>query len=185
MIRAGERDEYTAVCNRCGTQTFFTTEGPCTNAFPARCRCCGQIDENKPYVKCGGTRKLIDRSGLAPQFHEFYRRGSGINAGRRIIVRMGYSTPPWSGRKSWDDDPIEVSGTVGRTGGWKPSYMLLRRSDSMGSSDLVGADDKIVAVQKLATDRNGETVLGKGYIPVAWDADGQPLWTGARKAVTA
>jgi len=41
----------------------------------------------------------------------------------------------------------EITGTVGVTGGWRPSFLLLRRSNAVGSSDLLGSGDEIIGVQ--------------------------------------
>jgi hypothetical protein len=66
------------------------------------------------------TESKLDRSDLATKFERFYK------SRQRIIVRN-----PWG----------EVQrGYVGRTSGWKPSYMLLARANSRGSSDLL--DDR-------------------------------------------
>jgi len=46
-------------------------------------------------------------------------------------------------------------GTVGMTTGWRPAFLLMHRSSDIGSSDLLGPDDHVVAVQ-----RNGR------YVPV-------------------
>jgi hypothetical protein len=40
------------------------------------------------------------------------------------------------------------TGLVGRTGGRLPCLMLLKRSNSTGSSDLLGPDDVLVAVKR-------------------------------------
>ena len=37
-----------------------------------------------------------------------------------------------------------LSGTVGATTGWRPSFMLMLRSNSLGSSWLLTSKDKIV-----------------------------------------
>lgn len=91
----------------------------------ARCECCGQATGQKP---CTGTLKLIDRSDLAPQFAGYYESGD------RIRVRFSYGE--------------ERTGTVGKTMGWRPAYLLMARSDSTGSSDVLGADDAVIAVKR-------------------------------------
>lgn len=40
-----------------------------------------------------------------------------------------------------------ITGTVGVTAGWKPVFLLIRRSNSFGSSDTLGPDDEIIGVQ--------------------------------------
>ncbi len=79
------------------------------------------------YGPCGGHLKTIDRSNLAPRFASYYE--SGV----RIRVRFSYGE--------------ERTGTVAKTTGWKPSYMLMARSNSWGSSDLLDSHDAITAVK--------------------------------------
>ena len=47
----------------------------------------------------------------------------------------------------------EITGTVDVTTGWKPAFLLMRRSSDMGSGILLGPKTKILAVQ-----RNGRYV---------------------------
>lgn len=42
---------------------------------------------------------------------------------------------------------MELTGTVGVTTGWKPSFILMRTSRSRGSPWLLGRGDKIIAVK--------------------------------------
>ena len=69
----------------------------------------------------------IDRSELAPQFASYYA------SGERIRVRFHYGE--------------ELTGTVGKTIGWRPVYMLMRTARSIGSSDLLRATDQVIAVK--------------------------------------
>lgn len=48
---------------------------------------------------------------------------------------------------------LELIGRVSVTTGWRPSFMLMRTSRSLGSSWLLGPKDKIIAVQKGRTYR--------------------------------
>lgn len=127
--RAGDlrpRDpEYKAVCDRCGRQTWYETEQPCHMSRPTYCPCCQQQTGEGP---CGGTLRVIDRSQLAPAFAGYHRTG------QRIRVRF--------------DNGEEKTGTVGKTTGWRPVYLLMARSDSIGSSDLLSAKDTVVAVKR-------------------------------------
>lgn len=67
---------------------------------------------------------LIDYSNIAPQFIPFYENGE------RVKVRF--------------PDGMVKSGTVTMTTGWKPSFMLMLRSDSTGSSYLLTNEDEII-----------------------------------------
>jgi Fe-S cluster assembly ATPase SufC len=66
----------------------------------------------------------FDGSSLAPQFAEHF--------GRRVEVEYSYGEK----KRGW------ITGTTG----WRPSLMILLRSDSMGSSWLVGEKDKVARV---------------------------------------
>lgn len=79
----------------------------------------------------------FDARSLAPQFIPFY------GTGRRVKVRFSYGE--------------EVTGTIGATTGWRPSFLLVRRSSDRGSSWTLGPDDQIIAVQRR---HGGE------YIPI-------------------
>lgn len=63
-----------------------------------------------------------------------------FNSGVRIRVDFG--------------DGLVQQGTVGVTGGWRPVFLLMLRSDSIGSTWTLGKNDTIVGVQK-----------GKRYYP--------------------
>lgn len=69
----------------------------------------------------------FDDSSLAPQFKRFLRTG------QRIKVRTRYGETKF--------------GTVGVTTGWKPSFLLMHNSRSIGSSTLLHADDEILGVK--------------------------------------
>lgn len=74
----------------------------------------------------------FDPSSLAPQFIPY------LNSGQRIKVRSTYG----------GDEVYERTGTVGVTGGWRPAFLLMHRSSDIGSSDVLGRKDEIVAVQR-------------------------------------
>ena len=66
-----------------------------------------------------------DPSDLAPQFTEYLHNGT------RLIVRnrtTGYTR----------------RGTVGKTTGWKPAYILMHRRTDTGSWDVLSTEDEIV-----------------------------------------
>lgn len=75
---------------------------------------------------------LMDYSSLdaAGQFKPYFR-------GPRIKVTTTYP----------DGETFTRFGTVGVTTGWRPVFLLMKRSDSVGSSDVLGPDDKVVAVK--------------------------------------
>lgn len=84
----------------------------------------------------------FDSSELFVQFRHFY------NTGDRIKIRV-----------QWVNDgktyAYEKFGTIGVTTGWKPCFMLMHNTRSMGSSDLLNRDVQIVAVKS-----------GSRYVPI-------------------
>lgn len=71
----------------------------------------------------------FDSSDLAPQFVSAYETG------RKIAVKDQYAR----GGRAW--------GTVGVTTGWRPVFLLMRRSNAIGSSYLLNDKHEIVAVR--------------------------------------
>lgn len=70
----------------------------------------------------------FSRAGLDKRFIPFF------NSGERIRVEFKHG---------------EVqTGTIGVTTGWKPCFLLMLKSNSVGSVYTLGKDDTIVAVQK-------------------------------------
>ena len=70
----------------------------------------------------------FDASDLAPQFAPYYH--SRYN---RVKVQFSYGEI----RTGW----------IGATTGWKPAFLLMAQSRSIGSSDLLGQNDRIIAVK--------------------------------------
>jgi hypothetical protein len=78
---------------------------------------------------------VIDRSNLAPQFAGYYQSGD------RIKVRTTYPSG-----ETW-----ERTGTVGKTTGWRPAYLLMPRITSTASGDVLDANDVVIAVKRGST----------------------------------
>jgi hypothetical protein len=62
---------------------------------------------------------------------------NAYTSGDRVRVRFGTG-----------EDAEELTGTIGRTTGWRPCYLLMRRSSDTGSVYTIGLDDRIVAVKR-------------------------------------
>lgn len=73
-----------------------------------------------------GTR--FDPSALAPQFVRYFETGE------RVRVRFSYGE--------------ELTGTIGVTTGWRPAFLLMRTSRSIGSPWILGSGDAVVAVKR-------------------------------------
>lgn len=70
---------------------------------------------------------MFDASNLPEKFVRYYENGM------RIKIRF-----PWGEEKT---------GTIGITTGWRPAFLLVRSSRSLGSSVLLGEDVQIVVVK--------------------------------------
>ena len=81
-----------------------------------------------------GQEHAFDESGLqaASQFIPYLH-------GPRIKVSRSYDD---------DSDPWIRTGTVGITTGWRPHFLLIHRSNDYGSWDVLGPEDKIIAIQR-------------------------------------
>lgn len=86
----------------------------------------------------------FDPSSLAPQFIPYF------NNERRIIVQIKHGE--------------EISGKVGVSTGWRPVFLLLKKSTSTGSSDILGQEDLIVAVQNQGSKNYSYYVTVKGRV---------------------
>lgn len=69
----------------------------------------------------------FDASELNPAFSRYFETGQRIKA-------LVYGEP--------------VTGTVGITTGWKPCFLLMRRSNAVGSSYCIGKDSQVIAVKR-------------------------------------
>lgn len=67
----------------------------------------------------------FDTSSLAEQFVQFFE------SGERVEIETGGEI---------------VRGRVGVSSGWKPCFLLMRRTSDMGSSYTLSANDKVLRV---------------------------------------
>ena len=145
---------HTSVCTVCWRGTWYSPErielpterGKPFITEPERWAYGNKAHEHgKPGAM---NLRPIDRSALASQFARYYE------SGERIRVRTTYTNG-----ETW-----ERTGTVGKTTGWLPVYLLMHRSNSMGSWDTLhggdfvgGTRDEVIAVKR-----------GRNYIPVRY-----------------
>lgn len=118
--------QFKTVCDHCFQKTYYETEQPCKRSIPVRCKTCGH-DTGK-MIPCPGTLRVIDNSNLNPAFHRFY------NSDTRIEVAF---------RDKNGNEYERKRGTIGKTTGWKPVYILLLTRRSHGSSYTIGANDTV------------------------------------------
>lgn len=123
-------DDYQTICDKCGKHTWYEQEQQCHCEYPKvkTCKSCGHSKTIEPIkmVRCKGTLKKIDNTDLNPSFTPYYKTQE------RIEVKFSYG---------------EVKrGRIGKTTGWKPSYLLMLTTRSIGIPYLIGKDDKIIEV---------------------------------------
>jgi len=69
----------------------------------------------------------FDPSGLDPRFIRYFRTGQRIRVKTCGMI---------------------LTGTVSATTGWKPAFLLMRRSNSLGSPWTLGPQDELIAVKQ-------------------------------------
>jgi len=116
-------NQYSSLCNICNGKGWHKKPEKCVRTSFNGCKICGSHENiSKPKI-CKGINILIDYSQISQQFVPFYENG------KRIKVKFSYG---------------EIkSGTVGMTSGWKPVFILMLRSNSIGSSYIL-ADKEII-----------------------------------------
>ena len=115
-------NNFSSVCDKCGAKGWHEKPVKCTREYSKTCECCGQSVDG--MVKCKGTNVLIDYSDISKKFISYYESGD------RIKVKFSYG---------------EIkTGTVGMTTGWKPVFLLMLRSNSIGSSYTLSDKDIIL-----------------------------------------
>ena len=75
----------------------------------------------------------LDTSDLAMQFKDYLGR-QDIRVEVRTVLE--------------DGTVLDRSGWVGITTGWRPAFLLMRRANDTGSSDVLKASDVILDVKK-------------------------------------
>ncbi len=82
-------------------------------------------------TKLANPEHVFDPSTLAGQFVPYFH--GRHNDRVRVRVRFSHGE--------------ELTGTIGITTGWRPCFLLMRRSNAYGSSYTLGTQDRIVAVK--------------------------------------
>ena len=114
-------NEYKTVCNKCYRKTWYETEQPCK---------CTRWENGEP-VPCGGTLKVIDNSQLDPRFTRFHETGER--------VEITYQ------------DGEKVRCYIGKSTGWTPIYLEIKKSNSTGGGSLM--TQGIVSIRGLGKKR--------------------------------
>lgn len=127
--------EYKTVCDKCGRKTWYEEEQRCHCEYPEvkTCHECGHTETIEPLnmVRCTGTLRKISDENINHNFDRYYK------SQQRIEVSFCSEDGKEYERKR---------GRIGKTTGWSPSYLLMLRSDSVGSPYLIGKNDKVIRV---------------------------------------
>jgi hypothetical protein len=83
---------------------------------------------------CARKRQQYGARFVPPPTPEFVRY---FNTGERVRVRFGYAS-----------EPEELTGTIGITTGWRPVFLLMRTTRSLGSPWTLSIRDHVVAVKR-------------------------------------
>ena len=123
--KQGDYNYYSSVCNVCSAKGWHKKPEKCVREYTRPCKSCGSC-ENGKLAKCRGTNVMRDYSNIADKFSSYYGTDRRIKVGFCDDNGKVYETK---------------SGTVSMTTGWKPSLMLMLRSNSRGSSYLLSNND--------------------------------------------
>jgi hypothetical protein len=125
--------EYTTICDKCGRKTWYETEQQCHCMYSKikTCKTCGHSEEVCPpkMVRCTGILRKIENSDLNSDFTPFY------HSNERIEVEFTYGKTKEI-----------LRGTVGKTTGWKPVYLLMKTRRSLGSNVLLTKNARFLRV---------------------------------------
>lgn len=109
-------DTYKTVCNKCGEKTWYETEQPCKMTIFSGCPTCGSHENIDNPRQCTGTLRVIDNSNLDPRLDNYYENK------QRVEIEFTYGN--------------KAKGTIGKSTGWKPVYLLIKTSRSMGGEAI-------------------------------------------------
>lgn len=110
--------DYKTICDICGRKTWYEKEQQCQCSYPKEktCRTCGHTEQLKKIVQCTGTLRLIDNSDLDKRFTSFYKTGERIEVTYK--------------------DKTKERFYIGKSTGWKPTYLEIMKRNSTGGSAL-------------------------------------------------
>lgn len=121
------KTQYTSVCDKCYSKGYFKEEKPCTRDVK-KYEKCGHWEGK--YTKCKGTNKIIDFSRLDKRFEYAYDNNYRVEV-----------TYKWGEKER---------GYIGLSTGWKPCWLLIKKSNSFGGTALLQdaiADFKLLYVR--------------------------------------
>ena len=109
-----EQQDYKTVCNKCSRRTWYETEQPC-------------------HVNgCMGTLKVIDNSELDKRFEDAYINGYRVE----VTWKKGFEDFTGYGCRT---EGRKARFTVGKSTGWKPVYLMILTSRSIGGAAILSS----------------------------------------------
>lgn len=118
------KNDYKTMCDKCGKKTWYETEQPCKMTILDGCKTCGSREFIYKEVKCTGTLRVIDNSGLNPRAKRFYETGEQVE----IVYSNGEKTRCY----------------IGKSTGWKPVYIEIKKRNSWRGEALYLPDDATI-----------------------------------------
>lgn len=125
--KQGDYNYYSSICNVCHAKGWHKKKEKCSRMHSNTCKECHQSIIG--MTQCKGTNIMRDYSNIATQFARYY--------GKDIRIKVAFCDKKGKVYET-------KTGTVGMTTGWKPSFLLMLRSNSTGSSHLLSDNDKII-----------------------------------------
>jgi hypothetical protein len=117
-------DDYKTVCDICGQKTWYETEQPCKRTIFSGCPKCGSHENIDKPTQCTGTLRIIDTSDLDTRLDYYYQ------SHKRVEIEYA------SGETA--------RGTIGKSTGWKPVYLLIKTIRSIGGEAITKNSFKFV-----------------------------------------
>lgn len=105
-------DTYKTICDKCNKKTWYETEQPCKMSYTRGCENCGSHEFVSHERKCTGTLRVISSENLDPRLTHYYERGERVE----VIEKDGTKNRFW----------------VGKSTGWKPCYLEIKKRNSYG-----------------------------------------------------
>lgn len=110
-------NEYKTVCDTCYQKTWYETEQPCKQTIFKGCPTCGSHEKIDKPTQCKGTLRVIDYSDLDERLTPYYK------SGERVKI-------------TYKDGSI-ARGTIGKSTGWKPIYLIIKTTRSLSGEGVL------------------------------------------------
>lgn len=119
-------NDYKTVCDTCGKKTWYEKEQQCHCEYEKTktCKTCGHTKVIEPIkmVRCKGTLKPIDNSNLDRRFDYYYQNSQRVE----VLYKDGSKERFY----------------IGKSTGWKPIYLMIKKSNSFGGEALYSENIK-------------------------------------------